>query len=96
MLAKCLVAPNANSQTVAAARGTIFTYGIDGVCHQLANQVLYATGIGAVAPLTVRNARGYIASTFLLRNIWRAARGVGKSDRRCGDSRYKCHPEVPW
>ena len=65
VLAKCLVAPNADSQTVAAARGTIFTYGIDGVCHQLANQVLYATGIGAAAPLTVRNARGYIASTFL-------------------------------
>lgn len=64
-LANCLVAPNADPQTVPAARGTIFTYGVDGVCHQLANQVLYATGIGAAAPLTVRNARGYMASTFL-------------------------------
>jgi hypothetical protein len=31
----------------------------------LANQVLYATGIGGNSPLTVRNARGYIASTFI-------------------------------
>jgi hypothetical protein len=37
-IAQCLVLPNADSQRVAAARGTIFTYGIDGVCHQLANQ----------------------------------------------------------
>ena len=64
-LAQCLVAPNADSQTVPAARGTIFTYGVDGVCHQLANQVLYATGIGGVAPLTVHRARGYMASTFI-------------------------------
>src|SRR6266536_1898251 len=48
-----------------AARGTIFTYGIDGVCHQLANQVLYSTTIGGAAPLTVRNARGYMASVFV-------------------------------
>ncbi len=64
-LANCLVAPNADSQTVPAARGTIFTYGVDGVCHQLANQVLYATGVGAAAPLTVKGARGYMVSTFL-------------------------------
>lgn len=63
--ATCLVAPNADSRTVPAARGTIFTYGVDGVCHQLANQVLYATGVGATSPLTVRGARGYVASTFL-------------------------------
>jgi hypothetical protein len=63
-LAKCLVMPNADSRTTAAARGTIFTYLVDGVCHQLANQVLYATGAGGT-PLTVRGARGYPASTFL-------------------------------
>ena len=45
--AQCLVAANADSRTAPAARGTIFTYGVDGVCHQLANQVLFATGIGA-------------------------------------------------
>lgn len=63
--AKCLVQPNADSRSVAAARGTIFVYGVDGVCHQLANQVLYATGSGAASPLTVKGARGYTASTFI-------------------------------
>lgn len=62
-LAQCLVQPNADSLTVPAARGTIFTYGVDGVCHQLANQVLYATRPGN--PLTVSKARGYMASVFI-------------------------------
>lgn len=64
-LARCLVLPNADSRTTPGARGTIFTYGIDGVCHQLANQVLYATAMQAAPPLTVRNARGYMASAFI-------------------------------
>jgi hypothetical protein len=64
-VASCLVKPNADSQVDPAARGTIYTYGLDGVCHQLANQVLYATALGGAAPLTVRNARGYMASTFI-------------------------------
>ena len=64
-LAQCLVQANADSRTAPAARGTIFVYGVDGVCHQLANQVLYATGVGGTAPLTVRLARGYMASTFI-------------------------------
>jgi hypothetical protein len=64
-LAQCLVQANADSRTVPAARGTIFTYGVDGVCHQLANQVLYATGTATVGQLTVRLARGYMASTFI-------------------------------
>lgn len=64
-LAECLVQPNADSSTSAPARGTIFTYGIDGVCHQLANQVLYATGSPGNPPLTVKGARGYSLSSFL-------------------------------
>jgi hypothetical protein len=66
-LSTCLVTPNLDSRQVYSARGTIFTYGVDGVCHQLANQVLYSTGTGVtpVAPLTVKNARGYHVSTFL-------------------------------
>jgi hypothetical protein len=64
-LAQCLVQVNADSRTVPAARGTIFTYGVDGVCHQLANQVLYATGTSSVPQLTVQMARGYMASTFI-------------------------------
>lgn len=64
-VADCLVLPNAESGSNSAARGTIFTYGIDGVCHQLANQVLYATAAAGAPPLTVKAARGYWLSTFL-------------------------------
>jgi hypothetical protein len=61
-LACCLVQPNVDCIASSAARGTIFTYGVDGVCHQLANQVLHATGAN---PLTVKGANGYPASVFL-------------------------------
>lgn len=53
-----------DSRQVVAARGTIFRYGRDGVCHQLANQILYASGGDGVAPLTVASARGYMFSSF--------------------------------
>ncbi len=56
--AACLCEPNADSSDE-AARGTIFTYGLDGVCHQLANQVLWATRMDGNSPQTVRLARGY-------------------------------------
>ena len=62
-LARCLAAPNADCSASFAARGTIFTYGVDGVCHQLANQVLYATGRGGARPLTVSMAGGYWLSS---------------------------------
>jgi hypothetical protein len=35
--ANCIVLANADSRQVAAARGTIFDYGVDSVCHQLCN-----------------------------------------------------------
>jgi hypothetical protein len=60
-----LVTSNADSSTIFSARGTIFTYGIDGVCHQLANQVLYASGLGGSPPLTVSLANGYGASSAI-------------------------------
>jgi hypothetical protein len=63
--ANCLVEPNVASSDSEAARGTIYTYGKDGVCHQLANQVLYATRVSGSEALTVAKARGYAASTFL-------------------------------
>lgn len=62
--ARCLVQPNVSSNAVQAARGTIFRYGLDGVCHQLANQVLYASGSDGAPPLTVARARGYMFSSF--------------------------------
>lgn len=64
-IAKCLVLPNASCHDNSAARGTIFRYGLDGVCHQLANQVLYSTAGGGHNALTVKGARGYQISTFL-------------------------------
>lgn len=63
-LARCLVQPNVDSNTNPPARGTIFSYGLDGVCHQLANQVLYATKTATTSPLTVSGARWYNASVF--------------------------------
>lgn len=61
-LARCLVRENEGCRSSLPARGTIFRYSVDGVCHQLANQVLFAAG----APeLTVEGARGYSWSEFL-------------------------------
>jgi hypothetical protein len=64
-LARCYVQANADCDASFAARGTIFTYGVDGVCHQLANQVLYSTGFGGARPLTVAAARGYRVSSAI-------------------------------
>jgi hypothetical protein len=64
-LARCLVLPDQDSETTPAARGTIFVCGVDGVCRQLANQALFSTGSPGHAPLTVKNAGGYFASSFL-------------------------------
>jgi hypothetical protein len=62
-LAKCLCKANAYSKPDLAARGTIFDYGFDGVCHQLANQVLWATQAPNGSPLMVQRARGYRLSS---------------------------------
>ncbi len=63
--AACLVRPNTRCQVNSGAKGTVFTYGVDGVCHQLSNQVLYSTKIGDASPLTVYNARGYRLSSYI-------------------------------
>ncbi len=55
-VSSCICKPNDPN-----AHGSIFVYGIDGVCHQLANQVLYSTN----GPLTVKLARGYWLSSHL-------------------------------
>lgn len=82
-LAQCLCLPNKMSNSIDPharpnACGTIYHYGLDGVCHQLANQVLWATGSATTAPLTVALARGYRASSFIygtygiLHHDWKA------------------------
>jgi len=40
-------------------------YGRDGVCHQMANRILYATGGEREEPLTVKGAKGYNLSVSL-------------------------------
>jgi hypothetical protein len=60
--AECLCTSNVSSRDAKDAQGTIAKYGLDGVCHQLANQVMWATGTATVAPLTVKAARGYWVS----------------------------------
>lgn len=62
--ASCLVQPNTDSREHELAKGTIFKYGRDGVCHQLSNQVLWATKDNTGARLTVAGANGYKASLF--------------------------------
>jgi hypothetical protein len=57
--ASCLCLPNADSWKTPAARGAVFRYGVDGVCHQLANQILWATDPSGTLPLVVAKARGY-------------------------------------
>jgi hypothetical protein len=83
-LARCVVEPNMDSRTVPAARGTIFTYGVDGVCHQLANQVLYATGAGNAARLTVSRARGYMASVFIYKTYGQQETAWLNQIAKCG------------
>ncbi|VWB80375.1 hypothetical protein BLA14095_03710 [Burkholderia lata] len=63
--ARCLCKPDVDSGLDHAARGTVFRYGRDGVCHQLANQILWATALAAPRPATVRKARGYWVSNAL-------------------------------
>lgn len=63
--ARCLCKPDVASGSDPAGCGTIFKYGLDGVCHQLANQILWATGQGGTAPATVRKARGYWLSNAI-------------------------------
>jgi hypothetical protein len=58
-LARCICLENVPSNLDTDAQGTIFTYGYDGVCHQLANQVLWSTAVRGSAPLTVARVRGY-------------------------------------
>ena len=63
--AKCISTPNVDCRSVPSARGCIFSFGIDGVCHQLSNQILYATRVPGRPIFTVSEARGYKESSFL-------------------------------
>ena len=76
--AKCICAPND-----ASAHGGIELYGIQGVCHQLANRILYATG---PAPLIVSNARMYWLSHALFGTYGTTHVDWAKRRRDCAPS----------
>ncbi|MET3652928.1 hypothetical protein [Dyella japonica] len=94
-LAQCLCLPNKASDSIDPhirpnACGTIYHYGLDGVCHQLANQVLWATGGASTAPLTVALARGYRASSFIYGTY-----GILHLDWKANISRCAAAPPSP-
>ena len=64
-LANCIAKANDATSNVDTHGGITGFYGFRGVCHQVANRVLYATGSGTTAPLTVKNCKGYAVSHFL-------------------------------
>lgn len=83
--AVCLVKPNVPSELDQRACGTIFRYGVHGVCHQLSNQVLYFADLEGMRP-TVQDAAGYIASEFIYGtygrnfNVWKLKRDTCAQD----------------
>lgn len=78
--AGCLVGPNTKK-----SRGTIHWYGIDGVCHQLSNQVLYTTfTVSGRGPMCVRAARGYKLSSALFGTYGRRRAEWNQVRVRCG------------
>jgi nucleoid DNA-binding protein len=81
-IASCLVQPNIRSQESRAARGTIFKYGWHGVCHQVANQVLFSTATKGPA-ITVKKARGYWSSTSIYGTYGRNIEDWEERKRRC-------------
>lgn len=95
--ARCLVEPNVPSQASLAARGTIVRYGSDGVCHQLANQVLYATKIGSSGPLTVKEARWYMFSVlrYGTYGIPAAAKAFEQKIDSCGKALRRAREPTP-
>ena len=81
-IARCLVGSNNPNES-----GTIEWYGIDGVCHQVTNQVIYNANIGIPDPLKAKKVRGYTLSSAI----------YGKFGRR-KDAWYektvRCCPEL--
>lgn len=67
--------------------GSITFYAVDGVCHNVANQVLFASGSATVEPQRVTDARGYHVSTFFYTNY-----GLNKSGWNA--LRKACAPSV--
>lgn len=76
----CIAAPNAED-----AHGTIYHYAFNGVCHQLANQVLYSSQTSPHGPLIVSDAKGYRISSFLYKTYGRPDSRWRVLARKCVD-----------
>lgn len=67
-VARCICQPDVESYRFVSddpAHGGVDFYGINGVCHQLSNRILFATAVGGADPLTVSDAHGYPVSRFV-------------------------------
>lgn len=85
--ATCLVAPN-----ISKSRGTVHWYGIDGVCHQVSNQVLYVTSTPARGkPQIVSGARGYKLSSALFGTYGRREKDWDVVRKNCGIAPSNIH-----
>ena len=85
-LARCLVTPNADSVHVSAARGAVQIYGIQGMCHQVAHEVLLATR-GSQAAISVKGARGYPESVYIYGQYGLAHGAWTKAVHHCGGNK---------
>jgi len=65
-VAKCICTADLGEYLPAnsPSHGGINLYGIDGVCHQLSNRILWAATKGAGDPVTVEGAKGYAVSRW--------------------------------
>ncbi len=77
--ANCLVHSNTKQ---GRGSGTIFRYGIDGVCHQVSNQVLYKSAT-TFHNLRVDKARGYKVSSFLYGTYGRKKEDWNRNKSTC-------------
>lgn len=56
------------------AGGTVFTYGLDGVCHQVSNQVLFPTGATVVSAKGYRLSSGIFGTYGRRKDDWQVKR----------------------
>lgn len=79
VLANCIATSNDSRINVNTHAGITGFYGFRGVCHQVANRVLYATASLTSPPLTVDGSKGYALSHFLYGTY---GRGLDKDFKR--------------
>lgn len=85
-VASCICRPddkNYRFEVDNPAHGGIDFYGIHGVCHQLANRILFATAAEGVGPVTVSDAHAYRVSRFVYGTYGRNATDWAKRRTRC-------------